>query len=94
MANAHNAGIVSVNRRDYPGAKPYTDKERGQLQSVRDEIQTAPDAARAKLIDFMKERAREVHELLVRFVTENKVPRAQEETNTSYPTRSSLTCAE
>ena len=83
LAHAHNARVVLVNRRDYPGATPYTEDEFAVLKEASELLKSdcAP-AAREKLAPFMRARAREVYDLLERFVAEHDVPPAQPEKNT------------
>ncbi len=76
LAARHNARVVLVNRRDYPGSTPYTLEERAVLVNAAVESKTNPLAARDKLHVFMAERAREVYDLLVSFVAQHKIPPA------------------
>ena len=70
----HNARVVLVNRRDYLGAAPHTPKELATLQEAAAE----PDAsvAQATLLGWMKERARELYDLLVWLVETEHIPPA------------------
>ncbi|KAI0755699.1 hypothetical protein C8Q74DRAFT_1305136 [Fomes fomentarius] len=63
FAPSHNVRIVSVNRRDYPGATPYTDRDRALLQTAADATESS--VALKALLTFMNERARELHDFLV-----------------------------
>ncbi|KAI0755694.1 Alpha/Beta hydrolase protein [Fomes fomentarius] len=79
FAPSHNVRIVSVNRRDYPGATPYTDRDRALLQTAADATESS--VALEALLTFMNERARELHDFLVEFVRSNKIPVARHEAN-------------
>ncbi|KAI0710914.1 hypothetical protein C8Q76DRAFT_798424 [Earliella scabrosa] len=70
----HNARVVLVNRRDYLGAAPHTPKELAILQGTAAE----PDVpvAQATLLEWMKERARELYDLLVWLVETEHIPPA------------------
>lgn len=70
-AAKHNVRIVSINRRDYPGAEPYTDEERAQLKSAGGSPQ-----GREILLGYMADRAKELHEFLVKFITSEGIPPA------------------
>ncbi|KAI1789099.1 hypothetical protein LXA43DRAFT_1022497 [Ganoderma leucocontextum] len=82
LASRHNARVVLVNRRDYPSSAPYTIEERAVLLNAAIEVKTNPLAAREKLHTFMRERAREVYDLLLQFVAQHKIPPARPEENT------------
>ncbi|KAI0830065.1 hypothetical protein BC628DRAFT_1408261 [Trametes gibbosa] len=76
LADAYNIRIILLNRRDYPGAQPYTAAERALLLSVSsDAVDNAADAAVAKKNGeiFLKERAREIYEFLVELVRSKAV---------------------
>ena len=77
LAHAHNARVVLINRRGYPGAAPYTDEELATLRDAFERLKPDRAAARAMLMTFMRARAREVYDLLEAFVVENDVPIAQ-----------------
>ena len=81
IAAGHNARVVLVNRRDYPSSKPYTLEERALIVNAALEVKTDPLAAREKLYGFMRERAREVYDLLVHFVAQHNIPPARPEEN-------------
>ncbi|KAI0739377.1 hypothetical protein C8Q80DRAFT_1357285 [Daedaleopsis nitida] len=51
LASKHNARLVLVNRRDYPGATPYTDDERAVLRDAEKD----PAAAHAELTKYMED---------------------------------------
>lgn len=70
-AAKHNVRIVSINRRDYPSAEPYTDEERAQLESAGGSPQ-----GREILLDYMADRAKELHEFLVEFIASADIPAA------------------
>ncbi|KAI0702380.1 alpha/beta-hydrolase [Cerioporus squamosus] len=71
LAGAKNARLVLVNRRDYPGATPYTPEERIVLEGA---LKSDPATARKQLLAYAKERAREVYTLLAQFVADNDIP--------------------
>ncbi|KAI1789100.1 hypothetical protein LXA43DRAFT_1155822 [Ganoderma leucocontextum] len=82
LAAAHNARIVLVNRRDYPGATPFSSEERTILESAAKGATTSDaSAAHAQLEAFMRERAREVYDTLASFVHGNNIPLSQREEN-------------
>ncbi|KAM5540104.1 hypothetical protein V8D89_006244 [Ganoderma adspersum] len=76
LAAGQNARVVLVNRRDYPGAAPFPPEHCALLQAA---TTSDTSAAHATLAAFMQERAREVYDLLARFVQANKIPLAQHE---------------
>ncbi|KAH9933984.1 uncharacterized protein BXZ73DRAFT_100822 [Epithele typhae] len=75
-AHAHNARLVLVNRRDYPGSKPYTPAELALLKRATALVSTDAAGARTLLASFMRDRAREVYDFLVHFIADNDVPAA------------------
>lgn len=70
LAESHNSRIVLVNRRDYPGAIPYSDEEMHLLSSTM--LDTPEAAANIKL--FAEARAREVYDFLVHLVKTENIP--------------------
>ncbi len=72
LAHKYNARIVLVNRRDYPGATPYTEEELTPLREAN--VAKDPSTAHALFMPYLKERARELHTFLVHFVVENDIP--------------------
>ncbi|TBU30269.1 hypothetical protein BD311DRAFT_659517 [Dichomitus squalens] len=73
-AATHNARIVLVNRRDYPGATPYAPEERILLEgwSLRKyDVQTVKD----NMALFMRHRAEELLTLLEELVRDGSVTR-------------------
>ena len=82
FAQAHNVRIVLVNRRDYLGSTPYSEDELSALKAAHSALPGNPDVARAALLGFMRDRAREVYDLLVKFVADNDVPPASPADNT------------
>ncbi|KAI0631506.1 hypothetical protein C8Q77DRAFT_1218969 [Trametes polyzona] len=86
LAKQHNARVVLVNRRDYPGARPYTEEERALLRSsTADEGEPgSPGIAEASgaIETFMRDRTREVYGFLVEFVTKERPPPPQPGSNT------------
>lgn len=80
LAKSHNVRVVLVNCRDYPGARPYTQEERDLLSLMTPEgtESTAEIAEAAKKLDtFLKERARELFDLLVELVQDGRVAPVQ-----------------
>ena len=72
-AQAHNARIVTVNRRDYPGTKPYPPEELALLQPP------APDATTSELemlLEFSRHRGQELLAFLAELVRERGIPPA------------------
>ncbi|KAI0656209.1 hypothetical protein C8Q70DRAFT_341256 [Cubamyces menziesii] len=86
LAAKYNTRIILVNRRDYPGSEPYSEAERASLPSMSllTGTGTAADEAVAleSLKAFMKERARELHDLLVRLVKNGSVSAVDRMNNT------------
>ncbi|KAM5540115.1 hypothetical protein V8D89_006255 [Ganoderma adspersum] len=82
LAKASNARLILANRRDYAGAVPFTIKERADLFATAAATKTEPDVARKHVLAWMQERAREVYDLLIRIVSEHKIPLARPEVNT------------
>ncbi|PIL34407.1 hypothetical protein GSI_03182 [Ganoderma sinense ZZ0214-1] len=76
LAAGQNTRIVLVNRRDYPGATPFSPEDHAVLQAA---MTSDAATAHAQLVSFMQDRAREVVDLLARFVQANKIPLAQHE---------------
>ncbi|KAI0355227.1 alpha/beta-hydrolase [Trametes cingulata] len=75
FAKQHNARVVLVNRRDYPGSDPYTPKElatAARLATTPDSPESAEEAEA-----FMRDRAREVYDFLADFVRRERIPRPQ-----------------
>ena len=70
-----------VNRRDYPGAAPYSLEERAMLFTAADEAMTDAAAACPKVVSIMKEGAIDVANLLIRFLSDNRVPLPRPQTN-------------
>ncbi|TBU37177.1 Alpha/Beta hydrolase protein [Dichomitus squalens] len=87
LAHAHNARVVLVNRRDYPGATPFSPEERSLLSAIATESASSPESdaaaadAHAQLEPFMRSRAREVSDLLARLVHDANIPKSQREAN-------------
>ncbi|KAI0821753.1 hypothetical protein BC628DRAFT_1412722 [Trametes gibbosa] len=80
LAKNRNVRVVLVNRRDYPGSRPYTDEERALLPSALSEgVESIAEIAAAtqNLEAFMKARARELYDLLVDLVQSGGVTRVQ-----------------
>ena len=70
-----------MNRRDYPGAIAFTSEEYSSLSAIVKESESDAAAAHAKLESFMRERAREVYDFLVRFVQDSGIPKAERAEN-------------
>ncbi|CDO72522.1 hypothetical protein BN946_scf184983.g5 [Trametes cinnabarina] len=75
FAAQNNTRLLLVNRRDYPGSKPYTPEERKHFACV---AEGAPDSLQAKedAKAVMRDRARELFDFLVDYVRREKVPQA------------------
>ncbi|KAH9913819.1 Alpha/Beta hydrolase protein [Epithele typhae] len=67
LARTHNARILCVNRRGYPGARPYTPAERAPLEHPPGPGAPLAEVAafRARVAAFYRERGRELHALLL-----------------------------
>ncbi|KAI0668266.1 hypothetical protein C8Q78DRAFT_980478 [Trametes maxima] len=80
LAPQHNTRLVLVNRRDYPGARPYDEVDRRLLSSLSAEADAAEIAAATQNINvWMARRAREVYDLLTELVKNENVPPAAPE---------------
>ncbi|KAM5540117.1 hypothetical protein V8D89_006257 [Ganoderma adspersum] len=82
LAKTRNARLILANRRDYAGAIHFTAQERADLFSAAAVAKTEPDAARTKILAWMRDRAREVYDLLVHIVREHSIPLAHPQANT------------
>ncbi|TBU23391.1 hypothetical protein BD311DRAFT_703965 [Dichomitus squalens] len=82
LAHKYNVRLVLVNRRDYPGAVPYTAEERAHLLTISIESQADPAAAQPKMVAFMKNGGHDLHDLLVSFVATNNIPLSRSENST------------
>ncbi|OCB85145.1 hypothetical protein A7U60_g7771 [Sanghuangporus baumii] len=71
LSHQFNTRIVLVNRRDYPGSKPFDHEELRPISSI-DAI--GADAL-SVLNTYMKERARELYDFLELFVQKEKIPK-------------------
>ena len=80
FAKQYDARLVLVNRRDYYGSSRYDAGDRIAIQSAIDA--TNPKAGLTVLDDFMKDRARELYNLLVEFAGNNTIPKAQRKDST------------
>lgn len=58
-----------INRRDFPGSDPYTERELATLAS----LQSAPNALDL-IQQFMTDRARELYDFLVKFIAQEDIP--------------------
>ena len=74
FAKAYNARILLANRRDYPGTTPYSIEERAEVYAAAVEGKNDPEAAQKRLVPWMKERGREVYDLLVHIVAQHQIP--------------------
>lgn len=72
FAAKNNARLVFVNRRDFPGSDPYDEHDRLQLSAGS----TSPEA-QSIMVAFMKERARELWDFMVKFVAKEDIPPAK-----------------
>ena len=81
LAHEYNVRLVLVNRRDYPGAVPYTSDERARLLAIGIESQVDAAAAQPKMKAFMEEGGRDLHSLLADLVANNDIPLARPEKN-------------
>ncbi|KAI0359970.1 hypothetical protein OH77DRAFT_1446728 [Trametes cingulata] len=75
-AHPHNARLLLVNRRDYPGSVPYMEADRALLRPLTPEVLANPDAlreAKEGVEAFMKARARELYDFLEELVKTNDV---------------------
>ncbi|TCD71980.1 hypothetical protein EIP91_000112 [Steccherinum ochraceum] len=70
-AHKHRARIVLVNRRGYPGSKPYTDEEMAQLKLAQDAGSGAEGAAAVRL--HLQTRVCEVNQLLATFIAKEGI---------------------
>lgn len=70
LTESHNLRIILLNRRDYPGATPYSDED---MRLLSWSIDDAPEAA-AKIKVFMEVRARELYDFLVALVKTKNIP--------------------
>ncbi|KAI0682296.1 Alpha/Beta hydrolase protein [Cerioporus squamosus] len=76
LAAAHNARVIALNRRDYPGSKPYSEQERVVLTRLASSSPDSP-STREEAWDFLRERAREVYEYLADLVKRESIPPVQ-----------------
>ncbi len=81
LGKPSNARLILVNRRDYIGAIPFNSQERADLFTAAAVAKTEPDEARTRILVWMRDRAREVYDLLVHIVAEHKIPLARPGTN-------------
>ncbi|OSC98842.1 hypothetical protein PYCCODRAFT_1438830 [Trametes coccinea BRFM310] len=78
FAEKYNTRIVLLNRRDYPGARPYTDQELAFVQPANAE--TDEDAREGPWL-FMRDRAAELYEWLAIAVKEGTILPVDHHTN-------------
>ncbi|KAI0702383.1 alpha/beta-hydrolase [Cerioporus squamosus] len=81
LSKTYNVRVVLVNRRDYPGAVPYSKEDRAALDAAVAEVESDPAAAQAKVLSFMEDNARDLYDFLTGFVAENDIPKASLERN-------------
>ncbi|KAI0358231.1 hypothetical protein OH77DRAFT_1253938 [Trametes cingulata] len=77
LATTYGVRIILLNRREYPGATPYTADERALIPPVPTKPRTVQDEIRsaAEMLEtFMRDRARELYEALQGLVEERKLP--------------------
>ncbi|KAI0643306.1 hypothetical protein C8Q79DRAFT_1012603 [Trametes meyenii] len=84
LSQQYNTRVILVNRRDYRGARPYDDAERALLPVLVPELdyKLAEIASATRNIDvWMKDRAREVYNLLAALVNDKHLPIANSQHN-------------
>ncbi|KAI0358230.1 hypothetical protein OH77DRAFT_1518926 [Trametes cingulata] len=77
LAPAYGVRIILLNRREYPGAVPYTAEERALIPPVPDKPRTDEREIRSAaqmLQTFMRDRAYELYQALQALVTERDIP--------------------
>ncbi|OSC99683.1 hypothetical protein PYCCODRAFT_1438052 [Trametes coccinea BRFM310] len=82
LAQSRGVRIILLNRREYPGAKPYTPEERALLPPVLDTPPTDEAELRsgAEMLEmFMQQRARELYDTLQELVVERQIPPADKD---------------
>ncbi|OSC96865.1 hypothetical protein PYCCODRAFT_1399794 [Trametes coccinea BRFM310] len=74
FAEQYNTRLLLVNRRDYPGAEPYTPEEKANLARIA----SAPDSPETKeeAKAAMRDRGRELYDFLLDYVQREDIPRA------------------
>ncbi|KAH9857419.1 hypothetical protein C2E23DRAFT_686199, partial [Lenzites betulinus] len=72
LGQQFNTRVVVINRRDYPGSEEYTPSEKAHLVHL---ASNSPETTQG-VVDFMRERAREVYDFLVDFVQRERIPQA------------------
>ncbi|EJF62060.1 hypothetical protein DICSQDRAFT_169637 [Dichomitus squalens LYAD-421 SS1] len=83
LASINNTRLILVNRRGYPGSTPFTDEELATIPKLTpDANEDTLEDAREELGLFMRDRAREVYDLLEDIVRQDNIPPAQPEKNT------------
>lgn len=68
-ANESGVRVVLVNRRGYPGTAPFTEEEKVQHAALQERTPEGGKATR----DFFRYRAREILEILEKFIVEEKI---------------------
>ena len=76
FAKAYNSRLILADRRDYHGAIPYTVQERADLFTAAAVAKTESGVAQTKVLAWMRDRAREVYDLLVHIVRQHEIPLA------------------
>ncbi|OSD05350.1 hypothetical protein PYCCODRAFT_1475403 [Trametes coccinea BRFM310] len=79
IARARGVRVIALNRRDYPGARPYTSEERALLPSIPQDLKppTAGDGTplgAEGLDSYVRQRAHELYECLQALVEERNIP--------------------
>ena len=74
-AHAQNARVVAVNRRDYPGTRPYPPEERALLEKTKE------TGAVELALEFVMNRGREVLAFLAELVRRDGIPLADVRAN-------------
>lgn len=85
LAHPHNARILTINRRDYPGSTPFTPEERALLPALSPaDLEDTEKVAVSKrnLDSFAEARARELYDLLVHLVKTGNVSKPDHANNT------------
>ncbi|KAI9056341.1 hypothetical protein FKP32DRAFT_1599068 [Trametes sanguinea] len=82
LAQSRGVRIILLNRREYPGAKPYTPEERALLPPVEEKPPTDEAKLRSgvdMLETFMQQRARELYDTLQELAVERQIPPASKD---------------
>ncbi|KAI9062722.1 hypothetical protein FKP32DRAFT_824097 [Trametes sanguinea] len=79
IARTLGVRVIALNRRDYPGARPYTAEERAILPSIPEDLKLPMDSNGTPLgtntpDNFLRQRARELYDGLQALVEECNIP--------------------